>query len=88
MRLWDAYWAGAGGNIGAMPLEALITGAVTVVFRRPIGRFISWLAREERQAWTDLLRAAQEAQRISEGLRERPAAGAHPDAPGRGDEDD
>ena len=86
-HLWDSYWAWAGGNIVAMPLEALITVTVTVVFRRPVGRFIGWLAREERQAWADLLRAAQEAQRISEGRRGPAADEARPGAPGEGSDD-
>jgi hypothetical protein len=44
------YWAQVGGNVLAIPVEAVITltaGAVSGwVFRRPLGRLARWARRE------------------------------------------
>lgn len=71
MAWWDAYWAWTGGNIGAMPMEALITTAVAVMFRGPIGRLLGGEA----------LKEAKAARRIAADLHLRMTGEAHPDAP-------
>ena len=70
-RLWDAYWAWAGGNIGALPLEALITAVAGFVFRGPIRRFVGGEA----------ARDAKAARKIAADLHKRLTGRAHPDAP-------
>jgi hypothetical protein len=84
-NLWHSYWAWTGGNIGAlpleMPLEAALAAVFAVIFRKPLGRFIRWLSREEKTAWSDVLRAAEAAQRISADLYEHRTGRRHPDAP-------
>ena len=72
-HLWDSYWAWVGGNVGAMPLQALITGACAFVFRGPIGRA---LGRDEAKA----------ARRIMADLYQHHTGRAHPDAPDSGNE--
>jgi hypothetical protein len=47
ISLWHPYWAWVGGNIGAIPLEFAITAVAAAVFRKPIGRLVAWLRREE-----------------------------------------
>lgn len=74
MRLWDAYWAWTGGNIGAMPLQALITGVPAVIFRGPLGRLLGGRA----------ARDAAAARRIAADLHLRLTGEAHPDAPAPG----
>jgi hypothetical protein len=81
-RAWDAYWAWTGGNIGAMPLQALITIAVTLIFLRPLKR--AWRKTfGERADIGDIRRAAEAAHRIAADLHERMTGEAHPDAPAR-----
>lgn len=41
------YWAQVAGNIYAIPLEALIGVVAGWLFRKPIGRLVAWLRREE-----------------------------------------
>ena len=61
--MWlDAYWHWAGSNIGAMPAEAAVGAAAGVIFRKPIGRFITWL-RKEKDAELARTRADAEAAR-------------------------
>lgn len=74
MTLWHQYWAWAGGNIGAMPLQALITTAAAYVFRGPLGRLLGGQA----------LKEAKAARRIAADLHERITGEAHPDAPEKG----
>lgn len=72
-HLWDSYWAWTGGNVGAMPLQALITGVTAFIFRGPLGRF---LGRDEAKA----------ARRIMADLHLKLTGEAHPDAPAHGPE--
>lgn len=71
---WHQYWAWTGGNIGAMPLEALITAVVAFVFRGPIGRLLGGRA----------ARDAKAARQIAADLFEHHTGRAHPDAPAPG----
>ena len=69
LHAWHQYWAWVGGNVGAMPLQGLITGAGAFIFRSPIGRL---LGRDEAKA----------ARRIAADLYEHHVGRPHPDAPG------
>jgi hypothetical protein len=80
-HLWDSYWAWTGGNIGAMPLEALITAAVTLVLRRLIARAWHWLV-GERADLDDIRQAAAAAHQIAADLFEHHTGQRHPAAPG------
>ena len=85
MRVWDAYWAWVGGNIGAMPLQTVITVGVTLLFQKPLSSW--WRRRFGGQAdLREIREAAAAAHRIAADLFERHAGRAHPDAP-RGKED-
>lgn len=68
-HLWDSYWAWAGGNIGAMPLQGLIV----YVLRGPVGRLLSGPA----------LKEAEAARRIAADLYAHHTGRTHPDDPGR-----
>lgn len=75
-----AYWSWVGGNIGAMPLQALIGVVVTLAFRRPAARAWHRLV-GERADIEDVRRAATAAHRIAADLHEKLTGEAHPDAP-------
>ena len=80
IRLWDHYWSWVGGNVGAMPLQAVITVAATLALRKPISR--AWKrAVGDRADIEDIRRMAAAAHRISADLFERHTGEAHPDAP-------
>lgn len=72
-HLWHQYWSWTGGNIGAMPFEALVTAAAAFVFRGPLGRLLGAGALEEAKA----------GRRIAADLHERLTGDVHPDAPGK-----
>ena len=77
---WHHYWAWVGGNVGAMPLQAVITVAATLLLRKPIKR--AWhRAVGDRADIEDIRRMAAAAHRISADLFERHTGEAHPDAP-------
>lgn len=82
MTWWHQYWAWTGGNIGAMPLQALITAACGITLAlvlRPLWRRLwAWLKRE--LAGTAREDAAA-ARRIAADLHLRLTGEAHPDAP-------
>ncbi len=82
IALWDRYWAWVGGNVGAMPLQALIGVAVTLLLRRPISRAWRRIVGEHADA-EDIRRAAAAAHRIAADLHERLTGEAHPDAPAK-----
>ena len=80
IRLWDHYWSWVGGNVGAMPLQAVITVAATLALRKPIKR--AWRrAVGDRADIEDIRRMAAAAHRISADLFEHHTGSAHPDAP-------
>lgn len=82
---WHHYWAWTGGNIGAMPLQALIAGVVGLVFRKPLRR--GWHAMVgERADVDDLRRAAAAAQKIAADLFEHHTGERHPHAPAEREE--
>lgn len=70
---WHSYWAWAGSNIGAMPAEALIGGACTLVISPLLLR--AW--RRVRRA----LEAAEASHRIAADLYEHHTGRRHPAAP-------
>ena len=80
---WHSYWAWTGGNIGAMPLEAVITVAATVLLIRP-ARWAWRKAFGEHPATEVARRAAEAAERslrIAADLYEHHTGARHPDAP-------
>lgn len=79
---WHQYWTWVGGNVGAMPLQALIGVAVSLllaVVLRPLWRRLwAWLKRElSRPA----LEEAAAARRIAADLYRHHTGRPHPDAP-------
>ena len=46
-HLWHQYWSWTGGNVGAMPLQAVITVAATLLLRRPLARSWHWLVGDQ-----------------------------------------
>lgn len=78
MEWLDAYWRWAGSNIGAMPAETVITVAATLVFRRPISRFIAWLRREKDEAAAKAQSDAQAARKITADLYRHVTGENHP----------
>lgn len=77
---WDHYWAATGGNVEAMPLQALITVAATLVLRKPISRAWRRLV-GERADLEDVRRMADSARRIAADLFEHQTGERHQDAP-------
>lgn len=82
IRLWHSYWAWVGGNVGAMPLQALISAAAALllaVVLRPLWRRLwAWLKRELGAAAHEEAKAAR---RIAADLFEHHVGRPHPDAP-------
>ena len=74
------YWTAAGGNIEAMPLQAVITVAATLLLRKHVARWWHHLV-GERADLEDVKRLAESAHRIAADLFEHSTGGAHPDAP-------
>lgn len=72
-RLWDAYWAWTGGNIGAMPLQALISAACALLISPLLMR--AW--RRVKRA----MEAAEAAHRIAADTHMHLTGRRHPDAP-------
>ena len=75
---WDAYWHWAGSNIGAMPAEALITVTATLVFQKPIRRFVGWLRRDAREAVGKAQADAEAARLIAADLYRHVTGEDHP----------
>lgn len=79
------YWDLVGGNVLAMPLEALITAAaagLSALLLRPlIRRLWAWLKAE---LGAQALEEAKAARRIAADLHERLTGEVHPDAPAKG----
>lgn len=80
VQWWDSYWRWTGGNIGAMPLQALIATVAGLAFGRPL-RSLWHRIVGERADMEDIRRAAAAAHRIAADLHERMTGDAHPDAP-------
>jgi hypothetical protein len=85
---WHQYWAWTGGNVGAMPLQALIGVVVSLllaVVLRPLWRRLwAWLKRElSRPA----LEEAKAARRIAADLFEHNTGRPHPAAPAKPEEE-
>ena len=79
---WHHYWAWVGGNIGAMPLQALITVGATLILRKPIGRAWRRLVGEKADI-EDVKRMAAAAHRIAADLFEHHTGERHEAAPDR-----
>jgi hypothetical protein len=77
---WHHYWSWVGGNVGAMPLQALIAAIAGVAFRKPLRRAYHALVGEHADL-QDVKRIAEAAHRISADLFEHHTGGTHPDAP-------
>ena len=83
MTSWPGhYWAGVGGNVGAMPLQALITVAATLLLRKHVARWWHHLV-GERADLEDVKRMAEAAHRIAADLFEHQTGQAHSHAPGK-----
>jgi hypothetical protein len=80
VRLWNEYWAWTGGNIGAMPLQAVIGVVFAVALGRPASRLWRRLV-GERADVEDIRRAAAAAHQIAADLFEHHTGSVHPDAP-------
>jgi hypothetical protein len=78
---WHHYWSWVGGNIGAMPLQAVIAGAAGVAFRKPLRRAYHAIV-GERADLEDLRRAATAAHKIAADLFEHHTGEKHPHSPG------
>ena len=75
------YWSWTGGNVGAMPLQALIAAVAGLVFRKPLRR--AWHATVgDRADLEDVKRMAASAHQIAADLFEHHTGERHPDAPG------
>jgi hypothetical protein len=82
LREWHQYWNWAGGNIGAMPLQALITAVSALLLAfvlRPLWRRL-WARLKAELAGTAHEDAAA-ARRIAADLFEHHVGRPHPDAP-------
>jgi hypothetical protein len=81
-HLWHQYWAWTGGNVGAMPLQFVITVVVSVfaaLVLRPLWRRLwAWLKAELGAAAHEEAKAAR---RIAADLFEHHTGRPHPDAP-------
>ena len=83
MTSWPGhYWAWVGGNVGAMPLQALITVAATLLLRKHVARWWHHLV-GERADLEDVKRMAEAAHRIAADLFEHQTGQAHSHAPGK-----
>lgn len=80
MTLWHQYWNWVGGNIGAMPLQALI-GAVSAALLALVFRPLLRRARARLRAELGADSAAA-AHRIMADLYEHHVGRPHPAAPG------
>ena len=79
-HLWHQYWSWVGGNVGAMPLQAAITVAATLLLRKPVSRLWHHVVGEA-AGIEDIRRAALAAHKIAADLHEKLTGEAHPDAP-------
>jgi len=75
------YWDWVGGNIGAMPLEAVITAIVAFLARRPLARAIGWFRRESNKAAREALLEARMARKIMADLYRETTGRDHENAP-------
>ena len=83
----SSYWHWTGGNIGALPLEALVTALAGLVFRKRIRR---WYERARDRALrplhdhlAEIRKTADAAHRINADLYLHHIGKEHPDAPNR-----
>lgn len=74
------YWAAVGGNIEAMPLQAVITVAATLLLRKHVARWWRHLVGEKADI-EDVRRLAESARQIAADLFEHHTGERHPDAP-------
>jgi hypothetical protein len=80
IALWDRYWAWVGGNVGAMPLQFLITVGAGLAFLKPLKKLWRRMVGEKADL-DDVRRAAAAAHRIAADLHEKMTGEAHRDAP-------
>jgi len=75
-----SYWDATGGNIEAMPLQAVITVAATLILRKHVARWWHHLV-GERADLEDVRRLAESARHIAADLFEHQTGERHPHAP-------
>jgi len=80
---WHQYWSWTGGNIGAMPLEALITAAASLALWPLLRR---WWRRLKRELGAAAHEEAKAARQIAADLFQHHTGQRHPAAPDREDE--
>lgn len=79
-QLWHQYWTWVGGNVGAMPLQAVITVAATLFFRKPIARLYHHVVGDKLDI-EDVRSVAASAHKIAADLYEHVTGEQHPEAP-------
>jgi len=79
------YWAAVAGNIEAMPLQAVITVAATLLLRRHVARWWRHLVGEKADL-EDVRRMAESARRIAADLFEHQTGERHRESPDNGSE--
>lgn len=88
---WKDYWAWTGGNIGAMPLEFVITTAVTWLFRKKVAAFMRRFAETAvSEVHEHLARVHEEIRNLREsheGMRAEINRQEYPERGGAGDHD-
>jgi hypothetical protein len=80
IALWHQYWGWVGGNVGAMPLQFLITVAAGLAFLKPLKKLWHRVVGDKADL-DDVRRAAAAAHRIAADLHEKLTGEAHPHAP-------
>lgn len=87
-HLLRSYWDGVGGNVEAMPLEALAAALAGLLFRKPLRRLASWAKRrvlaDVHGRLDGIEEAAHAARRIAADTHKHVTGDDHPAAPRKG----
>ena len=75
------YWDWTGGNIGALPLEFIVTAIAGWIFRKPIRRLWDRLHKDAQGELAEIRRIAEQAHRIAADTHQHVTGHMHPDAP-------
>lgn len=85
LHLLHSYWGWTGGNIAAMPLEALAAALAGLLFRRPLATLARWARRkllaDVHGRLDEIHETARAAHRISADTHKALTAQDHPAAP-------
>lgn len=76
----EQYWSWVGGNVGAMPLQAVITVLATLALRKPLGRLYHHVVGDKLDM-EDVRAVAASAHKIAADLYEHVTGEQHPEAP-------